>query len=144
MADWSIISDIKGRLKIPVIGNGDVFKPSVALKMKTETGCDGVMIGRGAVGNPWIFEQILCLNIGRPIQRPNLSERRRLMMEHYGALSDSFGPHRAALCMRGLLLRYTKGLPHSGRFRGLISKVKDFDSLISTMDLYFSMLNDEG
>ena len=143
-ADWTVIGGLKERVKIPVIGNGDVLEPALAPKMKTQTGCDGVMIGRGAVGNPWIFKQILHLNAGRSMPEPDISERRRLIMEQYYALSDSLGPHRAALCMRGLLLRYTKGLPHSSGFRGRITNIKDFDSLISTMDDFFSRLEDES
>ena len=139
-ADWTLIGKVKRRVKIPVIGNGDVIKPSNALTMKSQTGCDGVMIGRGAIGNPWIFKQILHSDLGLPIPKPDLSDRRSFIMEHFQALSDLMGEHRAARTMRGLLLRYTKGLPHSSRFRGNINKIKDLDSLISTMDGYFSIL----
>lgn len=143
-ADWTIISRVKKYLKIPVIGNGDIFQPSQAGKMREETGCDGVMIGRGAIGNPWIFNQIQDLGQGRPIHKPNLSERRAFIMEHFQALSNPMGPHRAARHMRGLLLWYTKGLPHSSRFRGNINRIKDLDSLVSTMDEYFSSIKDEN
>ncbi|MDY7036137.1 MAG: tRNA dihydrouridine synthase DusB [Thermodesulfobacteriota bacterium] len=141
-ADWSLIGRVKKRLKIPVIGNGDVFKPSQALEMKIRTGCDGVMIGRGAMGNPWIFKQILQLNQGLAVSEPDLNERRSFIIDHYQLLTDSMGEHRAALAMRGLLLRYTKGLPYSSQFRGSITKIRDLGSLISTMDNYFSILKD--
>jgi tRNA-dihydrouridine synthase B len=143
-ADWTVIGLVKQRLKIPVIGNGDIFEPSHALKMRQETGCDGVMIGRGAIGNPWIFKQIQHLDRGIPVSKPDLSERRSFIMEHFQALADLMGPHRAARSMRGLLLWYTKGLPHSSRFRGSVNKIKDLDSLIATMDGYFSILKDAG
>lgn len=139
-ADWRWIKEVKDRVKIPVIGNGDVFKPSHALCMKRQTGCDGVMIGRGAIGNPWIFKQILHLAQGLPVPRPDLAERRSLLMEHYGHLGRYMGEHRAALSMRGLLLRYTKGLPRSSRFRGSLTRIKDLESMVSTMDRYFSSL----
>lgn len=136
-ADWSMISKVKEQVKIPVIGNGDVVDPADALRMKRETGCDGVMIGRAAVGNPWIFRQILQLESGLQVQKPDLSERRSFILGHYNLLSGSMGEHRAALAMRGLLLRYTKGLPRSSRFRGKINRIKDLESLIATMDDYF-------
>jgi len=129
-ADWNVIGLVKQRLKIPVIGNGDIFEPSHALKMSHETGCDGVMIGRGAIGNPWIFNQIQHLDRGIHVSSPHLSERRSFIMEHFRALADLMGPHRAARSMRGLLLWYTKGLPHSSRFRGSVNKIKELGSLI--------------
>jgi nifR3 family TIM-barrel protein len=142
-ADWRLIGEVKDRVKIPVIGNGDVFQPSHALEMKNQTGCDGVMIGRGAIGNPWIFGQILHLAQGFPVLKPDLAERRSLLMEHYHLLSRSMGGQRAALAMRGILLWYTKGLPHSSRFRGSITQIKDLESLVSTMDNYFLTLKGE-
>ena len=142
-ADWRLIGQVKDRVKIPVIGNGDIFEPSQALEMMRQTGCDGVMVGRGAIGNPWIFKQILHLAQGLPVPRPDLDERRSLLIEHYQLLSNAMGGKRAALAMRGLLLWYTKGLPHSSRFRGSITQIKDLESLVTTMDIYFSALKDE-
>ena len=131
-------------VSIPVLGNGDVWCTADIERIKAHTGCDGVMIGRGAIGNPWIFEQILNLDQGVPVPEPDLAERRSLIMEHYHLLSHSMGGKRAALAMRGLLLWYTKGLPHSSRFRGSITQIKDLESLVSTMDSYFSTLRGEA
>lgn len=142
-ADWPLIGLLKNRVKIPVIGNGDIFEPSQALEMMRQTGCDGVMVGRGAIGNPWIFRQILHLTQGLPVPRPDLDERRSLLIEHYQLLSNAMGGKRAARTMRGLLLWYTKGLPHSNRFRGSITQIKDLESLVATMDNYFSTLKGE-
>jgi tRNA-dihydrouridine synthase B len=108
------------------------------------TGCDGVMIGRAAVGKPWIFRQILQLEKGLPVQEPDLSERRSLIMEHYNLLHDYLNEHRAAFFMRGLLLHYTKGLPNSGRFREKFTRIKDLKSLVSVMDNYFTGLEGEA
>ncbi|MBN2126048.1 MAG: tRNA-dihydrouridine synthase, partial [Deltaproteobacteria bacterium] len=139
-ADWALIGNVKEHSGIPVIGNGDVSDPSLALKMRQETGCDAVMIGRAAVGNPWIFDQTLRTAQGLPILHPDLPERRSLIMEHFGRLADTVGEYRAALAMRGLLLWYTRGLPHSSRFRGALVRIRDLDSLIAAMDDYFGVL----
>ena len=143
-ADWAWIARVKEKVKIPVIGNGDVFEPQAALEMKRRTGCDGVMIGRGALGNPWLFRQILNLEQGLPTSPPDLSERRALIVEHYSFLSKNMGEHRAALAMRGLLLLYTKGLRHSARFRERVTKVRDAASLAAEIDSYFSSMEAEG
>jgi len=143
-ADWTIIAEVKKHIGIPVIGNGDVFKPSLALDMKDQTACDGIMIGRGAIGNPWIFRQILELEKGLASREPELSERRAMIMEHFRHLSLVIGENRAAKMMRGLLLWYTKGLPHSSRFRGTMTSIKDFETLVSALDQYFSFLEDRG
>lgn len=142
-ADWRLIGEVKRRVKIPVIGNGDICEPQDAQEMKRQTGCDGVMIGRGAVGNPWLFKQILSLEEGSPVVQPDIAERRKFILEHFRLLSLLQGEYRAALNMRGLLLTYTKGLPHSNRFRGSITQIKDSESLVSVMDSYFSSLKGE-
>jgi tRNA-dihydrouridine synthase len=135
-----LIGKVKEKVKIPVIGNGDIISPSDAFDMMKETGCDGVMIGRAAVRKPWIFRQILQLEKGLPVQEPDLSELRSIIMTHYNLLQDSMNEHRAALCMRGLLIHYTKGLPGSGRFREGFNRIKDLESLVSVMDNYFTAL----
>ncbi len=139
-ADWDLIAKVKECLRIPCIGNGDVFHPGLAIDMKNRTGCDGVMVGRAAIGNPWIFRQILELERGAPLQEPTLLERKALLMEHFRHLSEFSGEHRAAKMMRGLLIWYTRGLPNSSRFRGSINRIKDLSTLISAMDQYFSLL----
>lgn len=143
-ADWRIIREVKKHLSIPVIGNGDVFKPELAIQMREETGCDGVMIGRGAMGNPWIFRQILNLEKGLEARPPDLSERKAVILEHFALLSRVIGENRASKMMRGLLLGYTKGLPHSSRFRGSFTGINDFNTMISALDNYFGTLSRDG
>jgi nifR3 family TIM-barrel protein len=139
-ADWRLIRAVKEAVRIPVLGNGDVFQAADALRMQAETGCDGVMIGRGAVGNPWIFRQVLDLEAGREPGEPSLAERRSHILEHYRLLARTVGEHRAPYMMRGLLLAYTKGLPYSSRFRERITRIRDFDTLNRLMDDYFEAL----
>jgi tRNA-dihydrouridine synthase len=135
---------VKEEVGIPVIGNGDIFKPIHAISMMESSGCDGVMIGRGAIGNPWIFKQIQSLEEGQEPAEPETSERRSLIMDHFNLLAEIMGEHRAARSMRGLLIWYSKGLPNSALFRGLITKIRDLNSLMRTMDLYFSSLEEKG
>ena len=118
-----------------------MFKPEQALQMREETGCDGVMVGRAAMGNPWIFKQILNLEKGLEPRPPDLSERKAIIMEHFALLSRVIGENRASKMMRGLLLGYTKGLPHSSRFRGSFTGINDFNTMVSAMDDYFGTLS---
>lgn len=143
-ADWDMISKVKESVDIPVIGNGDINEAPDIFKMMEQTGCDGVMIGRAAARNPWIFKQALELEKGNSPYTPNISDRRTLIMDHYDCLIDFMGDRRAAFCIRGVLLRYTKGLPGSSRFREAFTKVKDLKSLMATTEEYFKILEEKG
>ncbi len=120
-ADWSIISAIKKALTIPVIGNGDVTVPTEALRMLSETGCDGVMVGRAAIGNPMIFDEILALAHGRPPKKVADDAQRIEMM--LGYLHDSvryLGEKTACRMMRSRLCWFVKGMRNAGQFRNAI------------------------
>jgi tRNA-dihydrouridine synthase len=137
-ADWSWIGKVKETVKIPVIGNGDVIDAAAALRMKTQTGCDGVMIGRGAVRNPWIFRQIRDLQQGLPATEPGLEERKCFLVDHYRFLCESMSEKHAALTMRGLLIAFTKGLPNSSRLRASVSRIIDKQTLLGIINEFFS------
>jgi nifR3 family TIM-barrel protein len=139
-ADWSLIRSLAAAVRIPVIGNGDVTRPSAAFDMMKTTGCSGVMIGRGAVGNPWIFSQISAIESSGRCDQPSLAERRTLILEHHRLLIEHFGAATASRLMRGLLLWYTKGLPHSSRFRGVFTGIQDLSGLVGGLDRYFKFL----
>jgi nifR3 family TIM-barrel protein len=143
-ADWGLIAKVKAAVGIPVVGSGDIFRPEDALRMLRETGCDGVMIARGALGNPWIFRQVQDLVEGRTPYRPTLSERRAMILEHYRLLVETMGGRRAPFLIRGLLLAYTKGLPHSKWFRGRISRISDGETLLELLDEYFKSMEREA
>jgi len=119
-ADWSIIAAVKKALAIPVIGNGDVTSPEDALRMLNETGCDGVMVGRAAIGNPMIFGGILAVAQGRSATVPNEGQRIDMMI---GYLQDSvryLGEKTACRMMRSRLCWFVKGMRNAGQFRSAI------------------------
>jgi nifR3 family TIM-barrel protein len=142
-ADWTLIARIKRVLKIPVIGSGDITRPSLALKMRSETNCDGVMIGRAALTNPWIFKQILDIEDKGSFNAPDLDDRYQLIMEHYALLITYFGERRATNIMRGLLLLYTKSLPNRRFLKAFISEIDGREKLISILDKYFGSIREE-
>ena len=141
-ADWTLIARIKKALKIPVIGNGDIIKPSLALKMRSETSCDGVMIGRAALTNPWIFKQALDLEAKGIYTMPGLDDRHHIIMEHYSLLIKYLGENKATNIMRGLLLLYTKRLPSRRFLKGFISQIDGRDKLVSIVNEYFGYIRE--
>ncbi len=142
-ADWTLIGRIKETVNIPVIGNGDVSTPSLALQMRSETNCDGVMIGRAALSNPWIFRQTLEMEQRGGFITPCLDERYRLIKRHYELLMGYLGEKRATHLIRGLLLLYAKGLPNQGFLKGLISEIDGRERLLTTLRAYFGCIQGE-
>jgi nifR3 family TIM-barrel protein len=122
-ADWSLIRRVREAVGIPVIGNGDVTAPADAVRMMTETGCDGVMIGRAAFGNPWLFQQTLDLMAGRPVTPVSLAERFQTMSDYVRESVKYLGEERACRMMRSRLGWFVKGLRDSSRFREDIKMV---------------------
>ncbi len=122
-ADWPLIARIKQQIEIPVIGNGDVVSPDDALRMQKETGCDAVMVGRGALGRPWIFSQILALINGDEIPVISHLIRFETMIRYLETSVTYLGEKRACFMMRSRLEWFVKGLPYSSKFRQSIKKI---------------------
>ena len=129
-ADWDIIRQVKEAVHIPVIGNGDVTSGKRAIAMMEQTGCDGVMIGRGAQGNPWIFRELLEYErTGQISNRPSKEQIRNTMLRHARLQIAFKGDYLGIREMRKHVAWYTKGLEGSARLRDDINKVESYEEL---------------
>ncbi len=120
-ADWSVIRDVKEAVKIPVVGNGDIFCAEDALRMMRETGCDGVMIARGAEGNPWIFEELRHALEGLPYTPPTIHERLSLAVEHAEALTQVKGERVGVAEARKHMGWYLYGMRNAASARNRVT-----------------------
>ena len=137
-ADWEVIAQVRDAVNIPVIGNGDIDSPQSALNMIRQTGCDGVMIGRAAQGNPWIFREISqFLEDGTIPERPAKQEKRELILRHAKWQLEFKGEYTAVREMRKHLSWYTAGMPHSARFRQTINSMESMEQLLEGVNTIF-------
>ncbi len=141
MADWKVIAAVKEAVHIPVFGNGDIWHPQDAVRMIAQTSCDAVMVGRGVLGNPWIFTGINQLLAGRREDcKPGLEQRYEIIKKHWSLEAEICGSRSATRNFRKHLLWYTKGLEGSSRFRNLVSTLPDRESMLNELDKYFLSL----
>jgi nifR3 family TIM-barrel protein len=137
-ADWDIIAAVKDAVKIPVIGNGDVVDGESALRMFKETSCDGIMVGRAAQGNPWIFREINAyLEKGEVLPRPSYEEMRDVVKQHANLQLEFKGEYTGVREMRKHLAWYTTGMPHSAAFRNSINLVETAEDMMKAIDEIF-------
>ena len=129
-ADWEIIRKVKEAVKIPVIGNGDVWTPQDAIDMRKQTGCDGVMIGRGAQGNPWIFKQILHYEqAGELLEKPSPQEVTEMILRHAKMQMEFKGEYTGMREIRKHAAWYTAGYKNSAKLRGKINETETYEEL---------------
>ena len=129
-ADWDIIKEVKAAVNIPVIGNGDVFSPEDAKNLLEHTGCDAIMVGRGAQGNPWIFKRILhYLKTGELLPEPTAEEKVEKALRHSQMLIDYKGEYIGVREMRKHMAWYMKGLPGAAELRGKLNHAETMAQL---------------
>ena len=136
-ADWDIIAEIKQAINIPVIGNGDVFEVQDAVNMLEKTKCDAIMIGRGAQGNPWIFNRINhYMKTGEILPEPTLEEKINTAIRHMNLAVAEHGDYVAVREMRKHIRWYLKGLKNSAKYRDQINKITDYKEVIAMLEEY--------
>ena len=138
-ANWEIIKNVKEAVSIPVIGNGDVWEPEDGKRMLDETGCDGIMIGRGSMGNPWIFKRVVhYIATGELLPPPSQGERIALGIRHYNMLVEEKGEILAVKQMRKHLAWYFKGLRNAAKMREEINKLDNIQLIMKKLNKYYA------
>ncbi len=144
VADWDIIRQVKEAVKIPVIGNGDITSPELAKKMIDETHVDGVMIGRGALGNPWLPGQVHnYINSGILPNPISVAEIKEALLQQLNDMVDFYGKDMAVAISRKYVCWYSKNLRDAKRFREIYTKIYDYSLAVQAIEDYFGNLDKE-
>ena len=143
-ADWDVIASVKQALSIPVIGNGDIRNGKDALKMLSQTGCDGIMVARAAQGNVWIFDEIKCALEGRAYIPPTPEDRVNMALEHLKMQTEQLSEKLGVIEMRKHIAWYLQGLPQSGRLRSEVNRFTEVSMVYDALNEYKNTLKKEG
>jgi tRNA-dihydrouridine synthase B len=142
-SDWKMIAELKQAVKIPVIGNGDINTPEDAARMFEETGCDAVMIGRAAMGNPWIFSRTKqYLLTGQIPHEPSPAEKINMALRLYDSMIEYYGVQSAIYKMRSQLCYYLRGLPGSSEIKPVMMRLLSVDEVRDNLLKYRDSLDD--
>jgi nifR3 family TIM-barrel protein len=135
VSDWRVIRDVRAAVPLPVIGSGDVRSPEDAMRMLDETSCDAVMIGRAAVGNPWVFAGAAALRRGSALPGPaSLADRIGLAVEHLGLMVEAKGERSGVLEMRKHIVAYLKGFPGASALRAELVRIEGAEAVRARLE----------
>ena len=143
-ADWDIIKQVKESVNIPVIGNGDIYTEEDALAMFEQTGVDGIMCGRGTLGNPWLFKKIeYFLRTGEKLPEISNQEKKETILKHFELLLKEKGEYTATREIRKHIAWYVKGLPEATRIREKINTINSKEDFRNLITEYFEFLENK-
>ncbi|MCZ2391735.1 MAG: tRNA dihydrouridine synthase DusB [Acidobacteria bacterium] len=140
LANWEIIRQVKEAVKIPVSGNGDITSIEYGMQKWRETGVDGILIGRGAMQNPWIFRQFQDVLEGREPYQPDVDEKKSVLLEFFGMCREEMPEIVALGKMKQLAGQFTKGLPGGAQFRQTLYHSHSADEILVNITMYFETL----